>query len=30
MTLVKCAKHIAHTHDVLPIIIEKEGGMSGE
>ena len=30
MTPAKCARYIAHTHDVLPKIIEKEGGITGE
>ena len=30
MTAAKCAKYIAHTHDVLLKIIEKEGGITGE
>ena len=30
MTAANCAKYIAHTHDVLPRIIKKEGGITGE
>lgn len=30
MTAAKCAKYIAHAHDVLPKIIEKEGRITGE
>ena len=30
MTPAKCARCIAHTHDVLPKIIETEGGITGE
>ena len=30
MTPAKCARYIAHTHDVLPKIIEREGGITGE
>ena len=30
MTPQKCIKYIAHTHDVLPKVIQKDGGITGE
>ena len=30
MTQKKCIRYIAHTQDVLPKIIEEEGGITGE
>ena len=30
MTPQKCVKYIAHTHDVLPKVIQKDGGITGE
>ena len=30
MTKEKCARYIAHTHHVLPKILVKEGGITGE
>ena len=30
MTRAKCIRYISHTHDVLPKVIAKEGGITGE
>ena len=30
MSITKCIKYISHTHSVLPLIVAKEGGITGE